>query len=288
MATAEYQGPIESGYEPGVADFSPSPEHDLDPVIVIGGLLTGDETILVYNRMLDDPQSPLTPAERLISPPYRGLAPFDEMNGLVKEAVMARAEQLQRPVALGGHSEGGPLAIEAGLNLPSGVVSSVTTWGAPNFGVTRLTPGGHLLKHTVGRIAKGTGDIMADSDYMTGLREAVATRWSEDVAVHLLATPFDDLVSTQDALRIKLPPGQRANRKVMMPSNPILRAALRHVYHFSSDVRELRTRLPVNHYLMVRHKEVVDHHREIRGQEDGAAGLVAAAQMPTRPHLVVV
>ncbi len=282
MATAELTGEHQT-YEPGVADVDISIARDLGQVVAYGGLGTSQLLRFMYDPLLHDPNSELSEEERFFPPLHFGLAPIEEMNGHAIEVAERVAEQVQGPLDAEGHSLGGPILIHTVLERPD-LFKSVTIHGGVNFGVTKMTPGALILEKTVGKVAGGTGDIHADSDYMIEQRRRVAEEWPEDIPVSLVATLADDLVLMKDALRIELPPGQRAERNVVVPwwfANDRGRRLL----GIPQDVGFISTKLPVTHYNMPQSRQLIEHHRVIR------AGIYSAAQSAVnsltsgRPHL---
>jgi hypothetical protein len=96
----------------------PNVDQDILPVLAIGGLTTGPESSIWYRALLNDgSNSALSPADRFVWMPKRGLGKHSEIKKLLNEQVLRKVEKIGRKVILVGHSMGGELGGEVVMDL---------------------------------------------------------------------------------------------------------------------------------------------------------------------------
>jgi pimeloyl-ACP methyl ester carboxylesterase len=287
-APALYEYLREPGQEPEMPNVNVTLDRMLAHGGVVGGLGTSPQEQWLYDLILHHESSPLPAEDRYLPPEGRGLIPFDEMVGRMEEDIEELTERVEGPVALTTHSLGAHLGMAVALRRPE-LFQSFVSLGGVGCGVQSLTPVDHVIKAFL-RKAAGVEDIMRGSDYMRKHERKVATEWSPDIPVLLVATPYDELAPFSDTLGIELPPGQTAEKRVIAPDVPGMHWFLRKVMGMPEDATIVHSKLPALHALLPRHHAAIEQDRQVRwGSLSRSANfMVSAADTTPRPILVSV
>lgn len=271
-------------YLEGLPDSGVSSVYGLPDPLVLGGLYTTKAHQGLYNPLLEHPDSLLPAKARYLPPLGRGLVEVEEMIGQMEEDIAHRTELVEGPVDVTAHSLGMHIGMAVALRRPE-LFRSFTGLGGIGCGIESLTPAGHLVKAAL-RNAAGVEDIMRGSDYMQQHERTVATEWSPDIPVLLVATPWDELATFRDTLGIKLPQGQTAEKRVIATDMPGMRLFLRKVMGMPDDAQILHSKLPAFHELLPRHGVAIEQARHMRGGSVEQAARLAVASTPPRLELV--
>jgi hypothetical protein len=246
-------------------DLHPA-QHNMAPIVGIGGLLSIKTQWGFYVPLLSTPSSALSPKDRFLPIPDRGLSPISEMYGQLEEQLGVLHERLEERVVLFGHSLGALMATKLALDNPD-KISAVECLAGVHDGVDELTFSGRLLKRILGS-PDHAEDLLSESDFMTVHRAQMATAWPADVPLHLVSPTHDMLIPAPQGLEVALPEEQGPERLIVVPHAPGLKASIREkTAHL--DVSELRWLLPADHVSIAVSPPVIGHTRQLR-REVGA------------------
>lgn len=252
------------------------------PVVGIGGLLSVKTQWFYYTPLLASPGSALSAKERFLPIPDRGLSPFDEMYGQLKEQLHTLHERLEERVVLFGHSLGALMAIRLGLENPD-MVSDVECLAGIQDGVDEFTFSGKALKKLLGS-PDHAENLLRGSDFMTEHRREIATEWPAQVPLHLISPTHDVLIPAPQGLEVELPAKQQPNRLIVVPRVPGLHSGIRKKTEHLPNVKELRPLLPAEHVDLPICPAVILHTRQIRR---AAAENTEEAAIPGLAHGLV-
>jgi pimeloyl-ACP methyl ester carboxylesterase len=236
--------------------------NEMSPIIGLGGVLTVKRMLLAYKLLLNGKTNSDVPAhERFIPPPERGLGKREEMYKDVEDRVFRLHEKFNEPATIVGHSLGSYFMFRLALDHPDWFNHGVSLGGLIG-GIKQEPPSMKLLTSFLGN-PPGKQDLMYNSEHMQEMRHRAITKGLPGMELHLIATPFDDLVKFPTGLQIELPEGQPVERLITAPPFPgLLNYYRRH--SGIADLQQLVTPLPVTHYDIQTNLSVIHHINELR------------------------
>jgi pimeloyl-ACP methyl ester carboxylesterase len=180
---------------------------------------------------------------------------------VVEDQVLTASQKLGRKAVAVGHSLGAIPATEIAMDHPE-VFSDVVAAAGVHNGKRWATPSTFIVKHIFGNPPHAKL-LNHNSGHTNDRRARIATEWSEEVGLHLVITPFDDLLPGTHGLRVDLPEGQEAERKVMalpLPgTNFMLRLLTGH-----NNTEALESWRLASHYDIVRHPAFINYVRGLQ------------------------
>lgn len=266
--------PAEDAGPPEVFDSEPG----MAPVIAIGGLLSDRTPWRVYSAVLagDRPEGETSASKRFLALLEGGLASYDDMYKQIDEDVQAAYERAGERLVVVCQSLGGYFGTELGADHPEMIAEVICLAGA-QAGVDGEKPAARLLKHVVGNPATAA-DLQEDSALMTEHIEKIASEWSEDTGLHMVSPTFDILIAIQQGLKLKLPPGQTPEKRVVVPRLPIPDAWMRRAVGVPDDAELIKSLFgPVDHFNIALVPAVISYVREVRRAAAGHALELAEA-----------
>lgn len=261
-------------------------EAGMAPVIAIGGLLSDRTPWRVYSGVLAGghrPESETSASERFLAILEGGLASFEDMYKQIEEDVQAAYERAGEPLVVVGQSLGGFFGTEMGVDHPEWIDEVVCLAGG-QAGIKGEKPAAKLLKHFVGNPATAA-DLQEDSALMTEHREKIASEWSEDTGLHAVSPTFDVLIAIQQGLKLKLPDGQRVEKRVVVPRLPLVRDSwMRRAIGVPDDAELIKSIFgPVDHFNIALIPAVISYIREVRRQTAENASQSAGSKIVPSP-----
>ena len=151
----------------------------------------------------------------LVPLPGRGLGEIKETYAEVREIVLPMLDDVDGPVVLGGHSQGGVLALMLALDseLKERVVNTIPV-ATPSRGfsedMSELPLGARALMWLYRNPVAGKG-MLETSDFMMELSEGMSTEWSRANRLTAFVPAGDRVVPVTRQLGLSLPWGQEVH-----------------------------------------------------------------------------
>ncbi len=259
------------------ADAAGSPEiftpaNDMAPIITVGGLKSDITPWRVYSPILAS--SDASPAaERFLPVLQGGLASFEDMNKHLEEGIQAAYEQARQRLVVACHSLSGLLVTEAAVDHPEWI-SDVICMAGLQAGMRGEKAAAKLLKHVLGNPVTAA-NLQEDSDLMTEHKEKVASEWSPDTSLHIVAPTTDILIPPQQGLSLELPPGQKPEKRMVVP-RLMFESVSRRVFGVPDDTEVLKSIFgPADHFNIALTPAVISYIRGVRREAAGAAEAIS-------------
>lgn len=234
---------------------------EMSHVITYGGVLTIKQLLPLYKGILKSGEDSLPDHERFFPIPKKHLDEPSEMYKRFEDRFLSAHDKINERVVVAGHSLGGLAAAMVGLEHPDKVAAVVCIAGAQS-GIKQETAGTLALRRWI-NMPHVDKHISHDSGFMNEFKERIASEWSPDVSLHLISTPFDDLIVAPQGLGIELPEGQEPSRLLAAPNLPFVHRALRNLPGLPKGTRILNSR-PTTHYDIPRASAVINYTRNVR------------------------
>lgn len=246
------------------------PETELAPIVAIGGLGTVKQLAKWYEEVLEkDTNSPLPPRKRFVAPHKQGLGDIEEMHEETYDRLGTMQERLDgRKMFLVGHSLGALLATKVAVKCPE-LVAGVVALGGAHEGYSKDTPGTHALKLLLGRHPQA-GHLKHDSDYMQEHNEDMANNWPDNVPLHIISTPFDQLIVPPQGFGVKAG-NNEVRKKLVIPPIPGLETVIRKAMGIEDDVEMMRSYYPTEHLNLPQNPDIANYIQRIRQELAGVA-----------------
>lgn len=246
------------------------------PVIVIGPLFGTRHLLPVYRPLLSGDSEP--PAgERFFPVPDMGLGHHQSMYDRLESQVLKLYEKLQKRLVGVGHSLGGLMLTKLAANNPEIFSDAICLAGAQE-GIEHDTPGSLALARVLGQ-PPGRKLLQHDSPHMTQHREAIATRWSSDVGLHLIGSPVDDLLLPPQGLGLELPEGQMPERRIVGP--PGTAWLLGRITDLPEGTKTLRSGpFLIDHYSIPLNPSVIQYTQSVRKAAVAQAEIAEIGGLP--------
>jgi hypothetical protein len=196
------------------------------PVVVIPGLLTGEECVSFYSHLIAQGNHGDLPAREMhLEIPDRGLGEHEDMLAKLDSRLDYLFQALggQRSVIV-GHSLGALMAKELARRNPEKTAATLFIAGA-HEGVDKRTIGNQVLRRVLGN-PKGYELLLADSDFMKDSKEAVTQQWDPTVPVHIVSASYDQLMPLPQGLNMQLPEDQTTNTYITA-KNPLMHGLIK-------------------------------------------------------------
>lgn len=234
----------------------PTATHELESVVeaaeptalvALGGLLTIKRFYPLYSKILKlDKTSNLSPRERFVPPPQRGLGTVDGMRSEMNNTLAQLNRRTGTKLDLVGHSLGALMAVMGTLDNPD-IIASATLLGGAHEGIKKETLGSRALRQAVGNPPEAK-HIRHDSDFMHTLANRVSDEWPEDIPMRIYSTMFDELIRPPHGFGLR--PGGRtpAEMGLIVPNTPGVGLLVRHTLgEMPEGVELLRTHYFTEH-----------------------------------------
>lgn len=165
----------------------------------------------------------------LLPLPEKGLPNIDKTYPKLRDTVLRRFENVDGPIDIAGHSQGGVHALMLSLDdeLRERVANTLLI-ASPTRGFERESApaAAKLLKKLLGN-PDAADDLMDDSDFMLSLLEAVKNNWSENTKVTAMVPAGDLFVPPAIQFGLELPYGQEVHEIVQGRAGQVTRALAR-------------------------------------------------------------
>jgi len=167
----------------------------------------------------------------LVPLPDRGLNKIEDTYLQVRDIVLAKLDDVDSPVALGGHSQGGVLALMLAMDSElEGRVESTVPVASPNRGfsedLSELPLGARAIMKLYGNPLAAKG-MLETSDFMMELSERMSTEWSAANKLTTLTPAGDRVVPVTRQLGLSLPTGQEVHEILHGTPRQVKRALAR-------------------------------------------------------------
>jgi len=234
-------------------------EADMAPALAIGGVMTVKQLLFMYEPLLG--QHPIPARDRFFPIPRHLVKNREALESKLETDIEQACDKLDERAVLIGHSLGGHVAVRFGLEHPDKVAAVVSLAGA-QMGVKQETPSIRGLTRILGS-PQGRIDMQHDSTYMTEHLDRVASEWSPEVDLHLIAATIDDMFPGGHSLGVQLPEGQEVHRRVVgWPGSTFMNRLL--FSGMPAGTKAIHSILPTSHYDIPRNPSVINYVRGVR------------------------